>query len=89
MLIFVRAQLVLSLSPPSRCPFWVKMCKVGHKATHEDWKALFQIGTINIVFYWRLLDINANSVRTPSWDTGCCILSYAYRYVSHTMKYRL
>jgi hypothetical protein len=30
-LIFVRAQLVLSLSPPSGCLFWVKMCKLGHQ----------------------------------------------------------
>jgi hypothetical protein len=29
--VFVRAQLVLSLSPPSRCPFWVKMYKLGHQ----------------------------------------------------------
>jgi hypothetical protein len=31
-LIFVRAQLVLSLSLPSRCPFGVKMCKLGHQS---------------------------------------------------------
>jgi hypothetical protein len=31
-LIFVRAQLVLSLSPPSGCPFWVKICKLGHQS---------------------------------------------------------
>jgi hypothetical protein len=36
-LMFVRVQLVLSLSPPSGWPFWVKMCKVGHKAIHQDW----------------------------------------------------
>jgi hypothetical protein len=29
-LIFVRAQLVLSLSPPSGCSLWVKTCKLGH-----------------------------------------------------------
>jgi hypothetical protein len=31
-LIFVRAQLALSLSPPSGCSFWVKMCKLGHQS---------------------------------------------------------
>jgi hypothetical protein len=39
-LIFVRAQLVLSLSPPLGCPFWVKMCKLGYQSCSsrlKDW----------------------------------------------------